>query len=249
MSGTSSEKWLSAFLLVLVTACKTYYPVSEQAKLDKVTHTIPADSSIHAFYLPYKDSLDKIMKVPVAELEQDLFKKQPESTLGNMMADIVRLKTAEYTGDKIDFAITNYGGIRVQSLSKGILNVEHAYLLMPFDNYLVEQTWSGKLVQDVCDSVAKMKGWPVSGISFTIRNAKATAVKVNQVPLDTAASYRVALVDYVANGGDGMFCLKAIPQKETGRLFRDAILEYWKEQAKAGHKISVKLENRISYAE
>ena len=244
---SKTRVWLLA--VILATACKSFAPVQEEASLIKVNKTFQADSSIKVYYKPYKDSLDKIMKVPLAELTEDLTKKLPESTLGNMMADILKVKTEEYTKDKIDVAILNYGGIRASSLSKGKLNVEHAYLLMPFDNYVVEQTLTGQQLADFCDSMAIKKGWPISGMSFKIKNDKAIDILVNNEPLNLAKKYNVGINDYLANGGDGMTFLKSIPQVQTGRLFRDAILEYWSEQAKAGKKISAKLENRISYAE
>ena len=59
----------------------------------------------------------------------------------------------------------------------------------------------------------------------------------------------MATNDYLANGGDGMTFLRNIPQIQTGKLFRDAIMEYWKAQTKSGKKVSAQLENRINYAE
>jgi len=169
--------------------------------------------------------------------------------LGNMMADILKLKTAAYTNQTIDVAILNYGGIRTPSLSKGTLMVEHAYLLMPFDNYLVEQILTGQQLSDYCDSLAIKGGWPVAGIAFVIKNKKASDIRVNGIPIDLKKNYNVATNDYLANGGDGMTFLKTIPQIQTGKLYRDAIIEYWKEQTKAGKKIQSNLENRIQYAE
>lgn len=249
MSRNYSKPGIVLLAVVLITACKSFAPVQEDASLIKVNRSFQADSAIKGYYKPYKDSLDKIMKVPLAELTEDLSKKLPESTLGNMMADILKVKTAEYTKDNIDVAILNYGGIRASSLTKGTLNVEHAYLLMPFDNYVVEQTLTGQQLADFCDSIALKKGWPVSGISFKIKNDRAINILVNNEPINLTKKYNVAINDYLANGGDGMAFLKSITQIQTGRLFRDAILEYWSEQTKAGKKISAKLENRISYAE
>ena len=244
-----SKNRLLFYCVVFLTACKSYYPATESSSLIKVNKSYGADSSIKTYYKPYKDSLDKIMKIPLVELQEDLVKKLPESTLGNLMVDMLKEKTAEYTNDKIDVGIMNFGGIRSSSLTKGMLNVEHAYLLMPFDNYLVEQTLTGQQLKDFCDSIALKKGWPISGMSFQMKNDKAINILINKEPLNLSKTYKVALIDYVANGGEGMAFLKTIPQKQTGILFRDAIIEYWKDQAKEGKKISAKLENRITYAE
>ncbi|MFN8296347.1 MAG: 5'-nucleotidase C-terminal domain-containing protein [Chitinophagales bacterium] len=233
----------------LITACKTYYPVSQQQALIKVNNSVKEDASVKTYYKPFKDSLDKIMKVPLAVLAEDLTKKQPESTLGNLMADMLKVKTEEYYGQKIDIAVLNYGGIRVPSLTKGTLMIEHAYLLMPFDNYLTVQILSGQQLNDFCDSIAMKNGWPVSGISFQIKNGKAINILVNKEPIDLSKKYHLATNDYLSNGGDGMAMLKNIPQIQTGKLFRDAIIEYWKAETKSGKKISATLENRISYAE
>ena len=93
------------------------------------------------------------------------------------------------------------------------------------------------------------KGWPVSGLSFQIKENKAVNILVNNEPVQLTKNYTLATNDYLANGGDGMTFLKLIPQKQTGKLFRDAIMEYWSAQTKAVNKISAKIENRISYAE
>ena len=245
-------KHYSKLLIVVGTgillSCKSLYPTTETAQLYKIKE-IAFDSSIVHYYKPYKDSLDKIMELPLAELEEDLSKNLPESTLGNMMADILRTKTEQYTGKKMDIGILNYGGIRISSLSKGTLKVIHAYNLMPFDNYLVTQELTGQQVQDFCDSIAQKKGWPVSGISFKIKNGRATDIAVQGVALDLNIKYQVALSDYLAGGGDDMAFLKKIPNQNTGKLFRDAIIEYWKEQQAEGKKIDAHLENRIIYVE
>jgi 2',3'-cyclic-nucleotide 2'-phosphodiesterase (5'-nucleotidase family) len=248
MSRIYSKSICIIYLVVLITACKTYFPIHENASLVKANKSIQADTIIRLYYQPYKDSLDKIMKVQVGELEEDLTKKQPESTLGNLMADILKLKTQEYTGDHIDIAILNFGGIRASSLTKGKLNVEHAYVLMPFDNYVVEQILTGQQINDFCDSIAMKNGWPISGISFQIKDKKAVNILINNETLNLTKKYTVAINDYLANGGDGMTFLKSIPQKQTGKLFRDAIIEYWQSQTSLAKKISAQLENRITYA-
>jgi 2',3'-cyclic-nucleotide 2'-phosphodiesterase (5'-nucleotidase family) len=237
------------FSSVFFIGCKTIFPSKESSSIIKINKNSSLDSATITYYKPYKDSLDKIMKIQLVELENDLVKMQPESSLGNFLVDILKLKTAEYTKDNIDVAVLNYGGIRIPSLTKGFLNIEHAYLLMPFDNYIVVQELSGKKITELCDSIAKKNGWPIAGITFQIKEKKAINILINNQPLNYEKTYTVALNDYVANGGDDMAFLKKIPQKQTGKLFRDAILEYWQQQGIQHKKITAKLENRISYAE
>lgn len=249
MSRIYSKIGIVLFAVLILTACKSYFPVQENFGLIKVNQDFAADSTILIYYRPFQDSLNSIMKVPLVELADDLSKKLPESTLGNFMVDILKTKAADYSKQKIDAAILNYGGIRVSSLTKGFLNVEHAYLLMPFDNYIVLQILNGQQLQDFCDSIAMKKGWPVSGISFQIKNQKAIQLKIGNEPVDLTKNYTIALNDYLANGGDGITFLKYLPQQQTGVLFRDAIIEYWKETNLANKKVTSSIENRIIYAE
>ena len=232
----------------LVLSCKSLVPAGHSAQSLPISN-IAYDSAAVRYYRPYKDSLDKIMEVQLAVLEQDLSKQQPESTLGNMMVDILRIKTAQYTGRTMDLGVVNYGGIRIPALAKGPLKVLNAYNLMPFDNYLVTMSLSGQQVQALCDSIARKKGWPVSGVTFGIKQGYAVQVLVQGQPLDPAKQYQVALSDYLAGGGDGLTFLKDIPYEQTGVLFRDAILEYWTEQQAAGKSVTARLEKRIIYVE
>ncbi len=235
-------------LPIFFIGCKTFYPSKATASIIKINNEQKLDSSLYLIYKPYKDSLDKLMKINLVELENDLIKTQPESNLGNFLVDILKIKSEEYTKNKIDLAVLNYGGIRVPSLSKGIINIEHAYLIMPFDNYIVIQELSNIEITELCDAIAQKNGWPIAGITFQIKDKKAINILINNQPLEDGKYYTVALNDYIANGGDDMTFLKKIPQKQTGKLFREAILEYWQQQGMINKKVSAKLENRITYA-
>lgn len=68
MSRHYSNIGIFILAVVFTTACKIYYPVQENSTLVKVNTSFAADTAIKGFYKPYKDSLDKIMKVPLAEL-------------------------------------------------------------------------------------------------------------------------------------------------------------------------------------
>ena len=82
-----------------------------------------------------------------------------------------------------------------------------------------------------------------------IKNKKALNVRINNVPLDSNATYTLAVLDYVAGGGDDAGMLRSIPQINNGNIFRDAIIEYLTRLTSQGKKVTAKIENRVTYAE
>ena len=108
-----------AFILLLL-GCKTFSLSLEQDGLINIKNAT-ADSTILELYEPYKLQIDKQMNVQIGVLENDLLKEKPESNLGNLCAHIALVQTQLYLNSKIDFAILNYGGLRVPSIAKGNL--------------------------------------------------------------------------------------------------------------------------------
>jgi 2',3'-cyclic-nucleotide 2'-phosphodiesterase (5'-nucleotidase family) len=187
------------------------------------------------------------MVVVVSDME--LEKKQPEGTLGNILADAMLTMAEKKYATHVDAAFINYGGIRLTSVPAGNITRGRIFELVPFDNLLVLQKITGKVVQEFLDHVAGKGGWPCAGISMQIKNKKAVNIMIGGAPIDELATYTIANNDYVANGGDDCVMLKTIPQIANGYLFRDAVIDYFTQQAKEGKKLSVKIENRVTNAE
>jgi len=185
----------------------------------------------------------------VAVSEMELEKKQPEGTLGNIMADAMLAMAEKKYDTHVDAAFINHGGIRLPSIPAGNITRGKIFELAPFDNVLILQKLSGKVVQEFLDHVAGRGGWPCAGISMQIKNKKAVNVVIGGVPIDTLAIYTIANNDYVANGGDDCVMLKTIPQINNGYLFRDAVIDYFTRFTTEGRKLSVKIENRVTNAE
>jgi len=236
--------------LCLSNSCKTSYQTqSIQYKDYRLTQSSNQDSSIIALIKPYADSVNKSMNDIVAVSETELEKKQPEGTLGNIMADAM-LKMAEIKyATHIDAAFINYGGIRLPSVPAGNITRGKIFEMAPFDNILVLQKINGKVLQEFLDHVAGKKGWPCAGISMQIKDKKAINVMIGGVPINETTIYTVANNDYVANGGDDCIMLKPIPQINNGYLFRDAVIDYFTQYTKEGRKITAKIENRVINAD
>ena len=238
--------FLPLYALTAVAVCNAQTTTIEFSNY-RIEHTSKPDSGLLKLLKPYTDSVHKSMNTVIGFSINGLIKKQPESNLGNFMADCMKLMAEKKFEQKVDIAFINYGGIR-SYIPKGEISVGKMYELMPFDNLIVLQKLSGKILQQFLDKMAGRDGWPVSGLTMSIKDKKAIHVLIDHKPLDENATYMVANSDYIANGGDDCEMLRGIPQINKAYLYRDALIEYIISMSKQGKTIDSKTDNRIVYA-
>jgi len=236
------------FLITLgICACtsKTYI-----ADLDNKTTEVDAsnidDASIAALIAPYKEEVTEQMVEVIGNLEKKLSKRRPNSNLGNWFADILKDEASVIINDEVDFAMQNYGGIRIPGLSAGELTVGNIFELMPFDNKLLILECDGATVKKLTDRIAEKGGWPISnGLSFTIVDDHSENVMVHGKALDMSATYVAAIPDYIANGGDNCDFLVAMKRVDTEKYVRDVVIEHLRKEHKEGVMQSAEPEKRI----
>ena len=224
-----SHLFFLLFLVPLFSACK----VNHLVRTDPVFYTVEdtlgirPDSAIVQMIAPYKIQLDEEMAEVIGTFATDMERGRPESALWNLVGDALKVKAIEYTGDTIDFAVANSGGLRIPMIAKGPVKKSDIFELLPFDNILVILEMDGEMVLTLVKHMAKSSGWPVSkGLTYQILQSEPQEIKINGTPLDPTKRYKVALPDYIANGGSSAFFLRNIPQQSTGRFMRDAVIEY-----------------------
>ena len=209
-----------------------------------------SSEEVQALISPYKKEMEKEMKQVVGACEKDLLKEKPESALGNWVADLTHKKCEEYYGKSIDFAIMNYGGMRILSLPSGPITKSKVFELMPFENSLVVLTVDAETVEKLFLRMAEYGGWPVSHqVRFKIKNGKPIDIQIDGKPIDKNKMYKIALTDFVANGGDKCFFFEDKKQELLGKLFRDAIMEHVIELNAQGKKVDANLEGRVEVIE
>ncbi len=214
---------------------KNLYPISSD---------IAKDEKIVEYYLPYKKRVDSLLNGIIAVSAIEIVKGRPEGPLNNLMADAMSA-AGKSRGIHFDLAYTNYGGLRVP-LPKGDIPLFKVYELMPFENLITTVKFSGQDMQSFFDYMASMGGDPISGASFTIRNKKATKIKINGQDFDPGKSYTVLTSDYMANGGDGgEIFLKSTDRKEYDLKLRDALILYLQQQTSEGKILNPKHDGRI----
>jgi 2',3'-cyclic-nucleotide 2'-phosphodiesterase (5'-nucleotidase family) len=209
---------------------------------------IAPDSGLTQLVRPYKAELDAKMDEVIGKADTTLTKQQPECTLGNFMAD-AQLWSARSADPTVKLSVANYGGIRISYLQQGPIKLRNMYELMPFDNTLCIVELPGSALQQLCDHMASLKGWPISGFSYVIKDKKATNILVNEKPLEENTVYKVVMSDYIANGGDNCAFLKPYKQKMTNILIREALISYVRVMTNRNATIHPQLENRVTHAE
>ncbi len=243
-----SPSLLLVFILLLSGACK---PVQHISKTEVRYETISAksdaipDAEITAMIAPYKASLDEQMNEVIGQVGEEMTKKKPESTLGNWYVDAM-MAGAQKAGYPADLGMSNYGGLRIPSITAGPLTRGEIYELCPFDNLLVIVEVPGKQLDTLMQMIAASEGWPVSsGVRMTIKNKVMTSCTIHGALIDPDKTYIVALPDYVANGGDGTKMLIPLTRHQTGIVVRDILIDEAKAAAAKGMPIQSPIEGRI----
>lgn len=182
--------------------------------------------------------------------EDEYDKGRPESGLSNFAADVIRAFAEQKTGEKVDIALTNFGGIRT-SLPKGAVRVYDIYSIFPFDNYLVTFDIKGSDLRRFLDQmIARRRVEALSGVEIVITGNKADKLDVAGAPLDDARVYKFATINFLMDGGDGVVLSDvAFNRKDTGVWIRDAIVEYLRAQMARGEKIVLAPDGRINYTD
>lgn len=202
-----------------------------------------------ALVKPYSTEMWNEMNEVIGQNAQPLNKDKPEGTLNNWVADVMKIETERFAGATVDFAVSNYGGIRINSLPQGPVTLGRIFEVMPFSNILVILQMPGKDLKVFLDHMASEGGWPVSKeLRFTIADSTASDIMINGLPLDIDHTYHVAMPDYVANGGDQRHYLQALPRQTLPYLVRDALIANTKRLAASGESIVVQKDGRIKHA-
>ena len=248
MRNISYRHLLIFLLLGASCASKPLYIHQQPSKQYEVTQQQPQDSNLVKWLQPYKKGVDTQMQVIVGHTDIPLTKAQPESTLGNFVAD-AQLVYGRIIDPKVDAAVSNYGGIRLAYIEPGPITRGKVYELMPFDNMLTIAEVPGTVLKQFCDFMASKKGWPVSGLSFTIKDKIATDIMIGGVPLNEHRFYKLAISDYIARGGDNCDFLVGCRKRFTSIFIRDAMMAYITELEKASKPLHPSIENRIRYAD
>jgi 2',3'-cyclic-nucleotide 2'-phosphodiesterase (5'-nucleotidase family) len=196
------------------------------------------DPTIEAFLARYRRELSRGLDVVVYRSPERVTShglRLGESPLGNFVADVIRDRTGAEIG------MMNAGGIRAP-LPRGDVTVGDVMSALPFDNRLVVVAMRGTQVRALLDRVARRIGKGgfahFSGVRYVVRGDRAAEITIGAgpgdggpgdggAPLDGNRLYRVATIDFVAEGGDGIMVSGDFsPLEDSGVVLHDAASDY-----------------------
>ena len=207
------------------------------------------DSAALAFIAPYKHAVDSMSSPIVGRAANDMEKGRPESRLSNLLSDIM-IWGAERVGENPDFALYNMGGIRA-TIAKGDVTYGDVLDVAPFENKLSVFTLTGEKVMQLMNEIAANGG---EGVSSSVRivisnDNKLVSATINGKEIDKTKNYRVATIDYLVQGNDGLEALasatdiKSLTDSKYNSRF--IIMDYFKDMMKKGKEVNSEIEGRI----
>ncbi len=192
---------------------------------------------------PYRAAVDSIMKPVLGRSLIAMVKDRPESLLSNWAADVLVEFSPEVDGQKADMGVINVGGLRA-NMPEGDVTQGDILQISPFENRLCVVSLLGTDLLALFQDMAAVGGEGVSGevrirISPTGRLLSAT---VSGAPIDPQRTYRIATLDYLAEGNDRLYSFKKAQSIATSDILtREAMMR----SVRHAGTISAQIEGRI----
>ncbi len=213
----------------------------------QVTRDVTPDADQQSLIETYEELVGPIASRVVGRVTADVTRDTNpagESALGDLIADAQLADESTVTGaERPVIAFMNPGGIRSdltlssspQGEAPGDIVFEEVFSVQPFNNYLVSMNLTGQQIYDLLTqqvtgpNASRPKVLQVSrGFSYQLGDAGPVdgTVRLDDVPIDKAATYRVVTNSFLADGGDNFPVLEQATSKYFGGLDIDAFDDY-----------------------
>ena len=194
------------------------------------------------FLARFRQGVDSVNSIYISNIKETLREENPE--LRNFLADFILCRAQEMSGkQKVDLAILNVGSIRKPWI-KGKLSEGQVMTTQPFSNRVSIQEISGDSLISCFKYMTIRKGEGVSknvDIKMSEDHQDYIYAKVNGKNIDPNKTYRIATIDYLANGGDSFDMLEAFPiVKLSENIVQEDLINYIKKHHKKYLKTSDK---------
>jgi 5'-nucleotidase len=181
---------------------------------------IPEDPKIAALVDAFRKPIEAMGNAQIGSSEAAVTDRVK---VGYWIADSYLAATAKLG---VTAAFMNPGGVRA-NMEAGKVTYGMANAVCPFRNTITIVELTGAKVVTL---INESKGGiiPSVGTSFTMAGGSARNVKLGGAALDEAKTYKIAVNNFMAGGGDGLNVLKGAKKLDTGIIDLDAFVEFIK---------------------
>ena len=254
MKKKNSMQMMLASMVLMLMASPAFAQKFKVAKVERTRILIDQkwdaqpDAEAAKFIAPYQHKVDSIMGPVVGSVAHDMTRHRPESELSNLLSDILVWGGRQFNEQPV-FSVYNMGGIRAD-FAKGDINVGDVSEVAPFENKICFLTLTGEKVLELFQQIAHRGG---EGVSHAVRmvitrDGKLKGVTLNGESVDPAKSYRIATLDYLAEGNDQLVAFKSgtdvVAPKAKENNVRYIIMDYFREMKAQGKVVESRVEGR-----
>ena len=212
------------------------------------------DQAAAKFLEPYKRVNDSVMGPVVGHVAHNMHAARPESDLSNLLPDILIWAAKDYNEQPV-LAVYNMGGIRAD-LTKGDVTYGDVLDVAPFENKISFTTLTGEKLMELFRQIAHRGGEGVSkGVELVIKmdekgeTGELISARLHGQEIDPQAEYRVATLNYLLEGNDGMPAFlggtNSVAPQEASNNTRFLIMNYFRDMMAKGIVVDAKVEGRI----
>ncbi len=223
----NGEFKLVKYALIPINLMKTVRTADGKTSKQPYTVQIEEDATMLALLAPYQ------------EFGQQKLGLEIGATDGKLDGDrnVVRAKPAPLAllvcrammqRTNADFCVLNGGGIR-DSLPAGKITYRDVLKVQPFGNTIATVDFTGREVMDYLNASAKMSAGSgafgqFAGVELVITGNAVTSARIKGAPVDPQKTYRLAVNNFQATGGDGYPRIAAHPTYvNTGYVDADVL--------------------------
>lgn len=165
------------------------------------------------------------------------------------MADIMLWAGTLY-GEKVDVGVYNIGGIR-STMAAGDVTYGDVMAVSPFENHICFLSMTGEVLTELFSQMAFTGGECVSkGVKLVFtKDGKLKSASLNGKTIDPKAKYRIATIDFLAQGNDKMLAFKKkidyVGFDDPEHNAREVLAKYFSYMKEHGIKVEPKVEGRV----
>lgn len=187
------------------------------------------------------------LKQVIGYSSREMVRGYPESELSNWFIDELMRAAEEKSGKKVDFGITNFGGIRVD-MPQGDVLMDDIVSMFPFRNNLCYLELYGRDIRAMLERFAARSWQVIGGARCVVQEGKLVSVEIGGEPLDDDKIYGVATISFLLSGGDDIFVARnAVSLEIFDEYIIDVMLPYVRRLTAEGKPIEYQKDGRIQY--